>query len=42
MGCGMPYKKIRGTVRIPEDKFIEWLYTEERLKIDYDKLDENI
>ena len=22
---GLPYKKVRGTVRIPEDKFLEWL-----------------
>jgi excisionase family DNA binding protein len=25
MSCGLPYKKIGGTVRIPEDKLINWL-----------------
>ena len=25
MGYGLPYRKIRGTVRIPEDKFLEWV-----------------
>ncbi|MFQ5560955.1 MAG: helix-turn-helix domain-containing protein [Nitrospinota bacterium] len=23
---GLPYRKIRGTVRIPEDKFLEWIH----------------
>jgi len=30
MGCGLPYKKIRGTVRIPEDKLMKWLEEEEK------------
>ena len=25
MICGLPYRKIGGTVRIPEDKLIDWL-----------------
>ncbi len=25
MNCGLPYKRIRGTVRIAEDEFLEWL-----------------
>ena len=25
MGYGLPYKKIRGTVRIPENEFFEWV-----------------
>ncbi len=25
MNCGLPYKKIGGTVRIPGDKLIAWL-----------------
>ena len=33
MGVGLPYKKIRGTVRIPEDKLLKWLETEEEMKI---------
>ena len=28
MGFGLPYKKIRGTVRIPEDKLLEWILNE--------------
>ena len=31
MACGLPYKKIRGTVRIPSDKFTEWM--EEKTKL---------
>jgi excisionase family DNA binding protein len=25
MAYGMPYKKIRGTVRIPENEFLKWI-----------------
>ena len=25
MACGLPYKRIRGTVRIAEDELLEWL-----------------
>ncbi len=25
MSCGLPYRKIGGTVRIPEDKLLNWL-----------------
>jgi excisionase family DNA binding protein len=28
MGCGLPYTKIRRSVRIPEDKLMEWLKEE--------------
>ena len=28
MGYGLPYKKIRGTVRIPEDGLKQWLRVE--------------
>ncbi len=28
--CGMPHRKIGGTVRIPEDKLIKWLAKEGR------------
>jgi len=31
MGYGLPYKKIRGTVRIPEDKLMKWLESEKLL-----------
>jgi excisionase family DNA binding protein len=30
MGCGLPYKKIGGTVRVPEDKLLKWLGRKER------------
>jgi excisionase family DNA binding protein len=35
MGCGLPYKKIRGTVRIPEDKLLNWLKTEKQQAEEY-------
>ncbi len=25
MACGLPYTKVRRSVRIPEDKLMEWL-----------------
>jgi excisionase family DNA binding protein len=31
MARGLPYRKIHGTVRIPEDKFREWI--EEKVKL---------
>jgi len=31
MGCGMPYTKVRRSVRIPEDKLMEWLREEKQI-----------
>jgi len=28
MGCGLPYTKVRRSVRIPEDKLLRWLQKE--------------
>ena len=31
MACGLPYKKVGRSVRITEDKFIEWLKEENKM-----------
>ena len=31
MGCGMPYTKVRRSVRIPEDKLMEWLKEDKQI-----------
>jgi excisionase family DNA binding protein len=31
MGYGLPYKKVRRSVRIPEDEFIEWLHEKDQI-----------
>jgi excisionase family DNA binding protein len=31
MSYGLPYKKIRRSVRIPEDEFLKWLREKEEL-----------
>ena len=33
MACGMPYKKFRGSVRIPEDKLKAWMEEEGQVDV---------